>query len=116
MTTKKKIKWPSKEEYVAEMSKFYKALYHLGVIMQKPFKKYKGKPLHIRSGGFYQSYFGFRWWNPLSIIIAFFWFISVLFIECLLGIFTAFLEAIDAIRSLNKQTISIRKETQYEED
>lgn len=116
MTTKKKIKWPDKEEYVAEMRKPYKTLYHLGVIMQKPFKERKGKPLHIRSGGFYLSQFGFRWWNPLSIIIAFFWFTFTLFIECVLGIFTAFLKAIDAIRSLNKQTVSIKKEAQYEED
>lgn len=101
----KNVKWLNTDEYIAQMSVFTRVLYRIGVIKQKRFLKLEGNPYQIYTGGFYRSMFGFRWWHPLSIVIAIVVF-AFTFIGCVFG---AFAESLKVTSELDRQPISIAK-------
>ena len=82
----KNYDFPHEREFVKKMNKLSRAFYYLGCIEPKRWKPRKSliyngtnkRQVYSKSGGTYCMHFGFRWWNPLTIIL-----VSVLFIIAL---------------------------------
>lgn len=98
--------FPHEREFVKKMNKLSKAFYYLGCIEPKRWKPRKSliyngtnkRQVYSKTGGTYCMHFGFRWWNPLTVIL-----VATLFIIGLL---------IDIFKFVGKTCSDIFKESQ----
>jgi hypothetical protein len=78
----KNYDFPDEREFVKKLNKLSRIFYYLGCIEPKRWKPRKSliyngtnkRQVYSKSGGTYFMHFGFRWWNPLTVIL-----VSVLF-------------------------------------
>lgn len=83
----KNYDFPLEKEFVKKLNKLSRAFYYLGCVEAKKWKPRNSlvynssnkRQVYSKAGGTYCMHFGFRWWNPLTVILA-----SALFIIALL--------------------------------
>lgn len=97
--------FPREREFVKKLNKLSRAFYYLGCLEPKRWKPRKSliyngtnkRQVYSKAGGTYCMHFGFRWWNPLTIIL-----VVTLFIIGLL---------IDVFKFVTKECADIFKES-----